>query len=86
MSSSVGNAGRVALKKDAHIGSFDTSASSMTCVVNSNNVVSEFMNAYNTHKYIIEGDGSLTVYGVYTEDKEVIDSETIKNAYYNDTL
>ena len=41
MSSSVGYAGKVALKKDAHIGSFDTSASPMTYVVNGNNVVSE---------------------------------------------
>ena len=82
---SIGYAGKVALKKDAHIGSFDTSASPMTYVVNGNNVVSEFMSAYDTHKYIIEGDGSLTVYGVYTEGKDVIDSETIKTAYYNDT-
>ena len=82
---SVGIAGKVALKKDAHIGSFDTSATPMTYVVNGNNVVSEFMSAYDTHKYIIEGDGSLTVYGVYTGGKDVIDSETIKTAYYNDT-
>ena len=81
----IGYAGKVALKKDARIGSFDTSASPMTYVVNGDNVVSEFWGAYDTHKYIIEGDGSLTVYGVYTEGKDVIDSETIKTAYYNDT-
>ena len=44
--------GKVAFKKDAHIGSFDTSASPMTYVVNKNNAVSEFISFSDNHQFM----------------------------------
>ena len=74
--------GKVLLKKDAKIGGFDIAANPITYVVNGDNVVSELPGQIDNKKYIIAGDGSLTIYGVY---KGEFDSETIKTAYYGET-
>lgn len=77
--------GKVLLKKDAKIGGFDISANPITYVVNGDNVVSELPGQIDNNKYIITGDGSLTIYGVYLDGTDLLDSETIKTAYYGDT-
>lgn len=77
--------GQILLKKDAKIGGFDILHNPLTYVVNGDNVVSELPGSSDNKKYIITGEGSLTVYGVYLGKYGKLDSETIKTAYYGDT-
>ena len=81
----VEGSGKILLKKDAKIGGFDIVNNPLTYVVNGNNVVSELPGKIDNKKYIITGDGSLTIYGVYADDSGELVSETIKTAYYKDT-
>ena len=59
------NTGRVELKKDAKIGGFDIFHNPLTYVANGVNVVSELPGDRDDFKFIMEGEGSITVYGVY---------------------
>lgn len=79
------NTGKVELKKDAKIGGFDIFHNPLTYVANGVNVVSELPGNRDNLKFIMEGEGSITVYGVYLGGYGKIDSETIKTAYYGDT-
>lgn len=79
------NSGKILLKKDAKIGGFDIVNNPLTYVVNGDNVVSELPGKIDNKKYIITGDGSLTIYGVYLDASDDLVNETIKTAYYKDT-